>query len=74
MSALQTYEQSGGWVALTFLTIFAALIGLMGYAGHCQKVELRAECERKGGEFVWRPRAENLCVPKGQVIPLSMNN
>ena len=70
---LKKYEESGGWVAVTFFTFFVAMIVLMGYAGHQQKVAMRAECESKGGEFVWRPHSESLCIPKGQVIPLSMN-
>lgn len=70
--ALQKYEESGGWVAITFLTIFVALIILMGYAGYTQREQARAECETLGGDFIAKPHGENLCVPKGQVITLSI--
>lgn len=70
-TALQKYEESGGWVALTFITVFIVLVGLMGYAGHAQKEAARAECDLKGGDFLARGH-EILCVPKGQVITLSM--
>lgn len=71
-AALQKYEESGGWVAVTFLVIFTAMIGLMGYAGHLQREAMRGECDALGGDFVVRPHGESVCVPKGQVITLSM--
>lgn len=69
-AVLQKYEESGGWVAVTFLIIFVALIALMGYAGYSQREAARAECAEKGGDFIAKPHGENLCVPKGQVISL----
>lgn len=74
MSVKQTsqYEASGGPVALMFLAVFTGLVFLMGYAGACQQEAKQAECEQKGGEFVWRSHSEPLCLPKGQVIPLTV--
>lgn len=72
MSAKQRYEASGGHVALGFVLVFTSLVALMGYAGACQQEAMRAECDAKGGDFVWRAHSESLCVPKGQVITLSI--
>lgn len=72
MSAKQRYDASGGHVALAFVAVFTGLVFLMGYAGACQQEAMRVECEAKGGDFVWRPHGESLCVPKGQVITLTI--
>lgn len=72
MRARQRYEASGGYVALAFILTFFSLVALMAYAGVRQEAAERSECETKGGEYVWRPHSESLCLPKGQVIPLSI--
>lgn len=71
MTARQKYEDSGGLVALIFILGFFALVGLMGYAGAQQQAAMRSQCADKGGDLIWRPHGNSLCVPKGQVIILT---
>lgn len=62
MGAMKRYENSGGWVALTFMLIFFSMAFGMGYASKVQHEQQRKACEVERGLFVSQPRSESFCV------------